>query len=68
VELKGFYSPRSIIEIHHYYHMSFSLEVICVQVELPKESLLGGGTKLLKESLLGNKVKLPKDLLFILYL
>jgi hypothetical protein len=68
VELKGFYSPRSIIEIHHHYHTSFSSEVIYMRVKLPKKSLLDRGTELLGESLLGNRVKLPRDLLFILYL
>jgi hypothetical protein len=68
VELKGFYSPKSVIEIYYHYHTSFSSEVIYTRVKLPKESSLGGGTELLKESSLGNRVKLPRDLPFVLYL
>jgi hypothetical protein len=61
MELKGFYFPGSVIEIHHYYHTSFSSEVIRAKVELPKESSLGESVELLGESSLGNRVELLRE-------
>ena len=68
MELKGFYFPGSVIEIHHYYHTSSSSEVIRAKVELSEESSLGESVELLRESSLGDRVEMPRDFPFIPYL
>ena len=52
IKVTGFYCPKSIIQIHHHYYASASLEVTYALVYI---------VKLPRERSLNNRVEIPKD-------